>query len=464
MADTDHDSPPLSGQGSVPHAPQLVVVLECDRPLSGGARFSLDGIDLVTLGRGAERSAERREQGGLRTLNVRIPGRSASAAHARLVRVGSSWAVEDVGSTNGTFVNGEPVQSALLGEDDVFEAGRVLMRVNPALAMPAGAPLDADLGGEAGSSHATLCPSFAADLERAAQLAAPGIPIVLIGESGTGKEVLARWLHDRSARSAFVAVNCGAIPSTLVESQLFGHVKGAFSGAVRDEQGFVRAAHGGTLFLDEVADLPRPSQAALLRVLQEGEVTPVGATQPIKVDLRVIAATHQPLEELVERGDFRRDLFARIAGFVIALPTLRARRDDLGVLVATLLRKIAGERASTFAFAPAVGRALASYSWPLNVRELEQCIATFVALAEDGQVRVAHLPRSIAGTRNAKSGPPPSAETPAGVDETLRADLLGHLSRHRGNLAAVARGMGKAPMQVHRWCRRFGIDPRVFRR
>ena len=468
MAETHDDSRVSGGQGSVPHVPQLVVVLECDRPLSGGARYALGGIDVVTIGRGAERSAERREERGLRALNVRIPGRSVSAAHARLVRTGSSWAVEDLGSTNGTFVNGEQVKWALLGDDDVFDAGHVLMRVNPTLAMPAGAPLDVDLETETGPGHLTLDPSFAADLERAAQLAASGVPIVLLGESGTGKEVLARTLHERNGRSAgFVAVNCGAIPATLVEGQLFGHVKGAFSGAVRDELGFVRAADDGTLFLDEIADLPRHSQAALLRVLQEGEVTPVGATQPIKVNLRVIAATHQPLEELVERGEFRRDLFARVAGFVIALPALRARRDDLGVLVAAVLKKIARSRASTMTFAPEVGRALACH-----------CVAAQYPRARTVHC---HLGRPLNGRTGQGSPPFPDGPSPRDVvqgcgrlapgrgdapdrDERLRIDLLGQLSRHHGNLAAVAREMGKAPMQVHRWCRRFGIDPKPFRR
>jgi transcriptional regulator of acetoin/glycerol metabolism len=464
MEDTHDDKPFASEQRSVPFAPQLVVVLECDRPLAGGARYALDGIDLVTIGRGPERRAERHVEGGLRALDVRIPGRSVSATHARLVRAGSSWAVEDLGSTNGTLVNGRRVERAVLGDGDVFDAGHVLMRVNSMVSMPVGAPLDVDLRGENGSGHLTLDPSFACDLDRTAKLAVSGVPIVLIGESGTGKEVLARWLHERDGRSApFVAVNCGAIPATLVESQLFGHVKGAFSGAVRDELGFVRAAHGGTLFLDEIADLPRQSQAALLRVLQEGEVTPVGATQPLKVILRVIAATHQPLEELVGRGEFRHDLFARLAGSVISLPPLRDRRDDLGVLVAAILRKTARERAPAMSFSSEVGQALASHSWPLNVRELEQCIATSVALAPEGKVKMEHLPRTIANGRRAASVAPQSADGPRNADEKLRMDLLAQLSQHHGNLAAVARAMGKAPMQVHRWCRRLGIDPRPFR-
>ncbi len=449
----------------MPFSPQLVVILECDRPLSGGARYSLDGIDLVTIGRGSERRAERLAEQGMRTLDVRIPGRSVSATHARLVRAGASWAIEDLGSTNGTLVNGQRVQRAVLGDDDVFEAGHVLMRVNPMLAMPAGAPRDVDLRGESGSGHLTLDPSFADDLERTARLAVSRVPIVLIGESGTGKEVLARWLHERNGRSApFVAVNCGAIPAMLVESQLFGHVKGAFSGAIRDELGHVRAAHGGTLFLDEIADLPKQSQAALLRVLQEGEVTPVGATQPLRVNLRVIAATHQPLEDLVERGEFRHDLFARLAGCVITLPPLRARRDDLGVLIAAILQKIARDRAPTMIFSSEVGQALAAHSWPLNIRELEQCLATSVALAPDGKIKLTHLSRTVVQGGKTANVSTPSAAPPADADEQLRLELLAQLSRHRGNLAAVARAMGKAPMQVHRWCRRFGIDPRPFRR
>jgi sigma-54 dependent transcriptional regulator, acetoin dehydrogenase operon transcriptional activator AcoR len=465
MEDTHNDSPSSSDKSSVPLSPQLVIVLECDRPLSGGARHSLDGIDLVTIGRGAERGVERSQEGGLRTLDVRIPGRSVSTTHARLVRAGSTWAIEDLGSTNGTLVNGQRVRRAVLGDDDVFETGHVLMRVNPTLPMPAGAPLDVDIRSENGSGHQTLDPSFACDLERTARLAVSRVPIVLIGESGTGKEVLARWLHERDGQCApFVAVNCGAIPATLVESQLFGHVKGAFSGAVRDELGFVRAADGGTLFLDEIADLPKQSQAALLRVLQEGEVIPVGTTQPLKVCLRVIAATHQPLEELVERGDFRHDLFARLAGCVILLPALRARRDDLGVLIAAILPKIARERASTMTFSSEVGQALTSHSWPLNVRELEQCIATSVALAPNGKVKLAHLPRTVIQGRKTATVSSPSADVLASRDEALRLELLELLSRHHGNLAAVARAVGKAPMQVHRWCRRFGIDPRPFRR
>ena len=360
--------------------------------------------------------------------------------------------------------NGERVTHAVLRAGDLFETGHVLMRVNPSLALPEGAPLDVDTEGGANDGHVTLDPVLAGDLERASQLTASGVSAVLAGESGTGKEVLARWLHAGTGRPGrFVAVNCGAIPSTLFESQLFGHVRGAFSGALRDEVGLVRAAERGTLFLDEIADLPRPSQAALLRVLQEREVVPLGATHPIKVDLRLISATHQPLEQLVERGEFRRDLFARIAGLVVTLPALRDRGDDLGVLIAAILAKVAPERASKITFSSEVGRRLAAHPWPLNIRELEQCIATCVTIARDGHVAAGHLPRSLVDRPGAVARSAHEPDPQSGRDEKVRMKLLEALSRHQGNVAATARELGKAPMQIHRWCRRFGIDPRPFR-
>ncbi len=160
------------------------------------------------------------------------------------------------------------------------------------------------------------------------------VPILFLGATGSGKEVLAREVHALSERKgAFVAVNCGALPLTLVESLLFGHVKGSFSGAARDEPGFVRSAEGGTLFLDEIGDLPATSQAALLRVLQEHEVIPVGATRAQRVDVRIVAATHRPLEALSETGGFRSDLLARLKGYTHRVPTLASRMPDFGVLL-----------------------------------------------------------------------------------------------------------------------------------
>ncbi len=466
MGDTHDDSGKASATRSVSYVPHLVVLLECDRPLAGGARYSLEGVDRVTIGRGDAQREARRQQESVVTLDLRLPGKSLSANHARLIRVGSAWAIEDLGSTNGTGVNGKRVARHVLSPNDLFEVGHTHMRVNLSVPTPPDAPFEMDIEAAPINALATLDPALATQFESLATIAPSEVPVLVLGESGTGKELVARWVHARTGRKGdFVAVNCGAIPPALVESSLFGNVKGAFSGAVRDELGFVRAANRGTLFLDEIADLRTESQAALLRVLQEREVVPVGATRPVPVDLRLIAATHQPLDELVARGAFRKDLFARISGFTVRLPPLRERLDDSGLLVAALLRKIAAARTLNITLDPEVGRAILAYGWPLNVRELEQCLSTCVALAKDGRVVPGHLPASV--WRALEPVQAVLQTTAGGLNErdtALRLELLAELERHSGNLADVARAMGKARMQVHRWCRRFGVDPNVYRK
>jgi hypothetical protein len=455
----DTDVRELRPRGAL--ADYLVVALECDRPHAGSAKFALDGIDQVIIGRAAVRGATRREQ-PVRTLHLGIPGSFMSESHARLIRVGYAWAVEDHGSKNGTFVDGGRVSLAVLDPDSTLEVGHTFLRIHPGI-VPEEGPKDLDPSGVL-DGYTTMDGGFAEEIARVEKLVAASVPALLVGESGTGKEVLARRLHERSGcRGSFVAVNCGAIPAALVESQLFGHVKGAFSGAVRDEIGYIRAAQGGTLLLDEIADLAQESQAALLRVLQEREVIPVGSTKPIPVELRLLAATHAPLESLVDRGEFRQDLYARIAGSVITIPPLRERRDDMGTLVATLLSRFAASRELTFT--PDVGRALLAHDWPFNVRELEQCLATSLALATSNAVDTLHLPPRVAdASRIARRAPSVARHAaPGDADASLRIELLAQLSRHRGNIVQVARAMGKARTQIHRWCRRFNVDPRVFR-
>jgi transcriptional regulator with PAS, ATPase and Fis domain len=380
------------------------------------------------------------------------------------VRTGDDWLLEDLGSTNGTFVNGARIVRCTVTENDAITVGRTLLVLAPSRMTATGAPPDVDAETSDGEAHATLDPELEARLLAARRIARSGIAVLVRGETGTGKELLARAIHEASGRAgAFVPVNCAAIPANLVESHLFGHLKGAFSGALRDEPGFLRAAEGGTLFLDEVGDLPAAPQAALLRALQEHEVVPVGAARAIAVDLRVVAATHQPLEAMSESGAFRRDLFARLAGFTIELPPLRRRRIDLGLLVAALLRKLVGLRVESVRLAPAAAEALVRYDWPLNVRELEQALARALVLAGEGPVRLEHLPEAVTAPKLAPSPPATAVAGLSDHDQQLRLELLEQLSRHHGNLADVARAMGKARMQVHRWCKRFGIDPNVYR-
>jgi DNA-binding NtrC family response regulator len=248
-----------------------------------------------------------------------------------------------------------------------------------------------------------------------------------------------------------------------VEASFFGHRRGAFTGAVADEPGFVRSADCGTLFLDEIADLPLPAQTALLRVLQESEVSPVGSTQPERVDVRVVAATHADLEARTREGQFREDLLARLTGFTFHLPPLCERREDLGLLLAALLDRIAPP--TRWKLSVDAGRAVALYDWPRNVRELQQVLASATVLATPGDVvELTHLPPHVAGMAKPRGTPPTEAPAGDGGEQALRRALVTALSEHRGDISQVASSMGKARMQIQRWIRRFRIDAESFRR
>jgi transcriptional regulator with GAF, ATPase, and Fis domain len=482
--------------------PQLCVLLECDRPLAPSSRHSLWGVDEVVLRRGPHRSALRSGK----QLVLSIADQWLSGTHARLVREEAGFVLRDAGSTNGTWVDGRPppVEGLLLRDGELIEIGHTLLLFRAAaLQRPVSDPADLD-GGQLDPGHTglvTLSSSLQAEHERLAAIARSNVSVVIGGETGAGKEVVARALHALSGREGpFVAVNCGAIPRALVESELFGHRKGAFSGATEDRPGLFRSADQGTLLLDEIGDLPLEAQAALLRVLQEGEVLPVGATRPAKVDVRVLAATHRDLAALVHGGQFRADLLSRIAGFTVRLPPLRERPEDLGLLVAALLKKVAGDAAAHVQLTCEAGRALARYRWPLNVRELEQCLRAALVLAGMHPIDVVHLPEAVrAALREgplALEAPPPVLDRADATDPQLPAfaagaadagqaedapparplrpltaeeerhkeELLLLVRDHKGNVTTMARALNKARMQVQRWLKRYGIDPGEYRR
>ena len=458
-----------------PPGPHLFLVLDCDAPLAGSSRHSLSGLDEVTLGRADAPSVLRRDV----RLALGLTNRWMSTAHARLEREGGRWFIVDLESKNGTLLNGVLVSRATLADQDVIELGHAVLLYRDSMLRRAEDPEDTDAATAPAPlpSLRTLVAPFAADLGRLGAIARSNVSVVIGGESGTGKEVVARAIHELSGRPGpFAAVNCGAISRTLVESELFGHRKGAFSGADEDRPGLVRSADKGTLFLDEIGDLPSPAQAALLRVLQESEVLAVGSVRPVKVDVRVLAASHRDLEALVASGEFRADLLARIAGFTVRMPPLRWRREDLGILIAALLRRIAPDRAARVQLSGEAARALLRYRWPLNIRELEKCLTAAVVLAGDGPIELAHLPEAVRAALAAPPGSTPSialpAEEPAPLDPALpldagdaqkREELIALLREHRGNVAAVARAMGKARMQIHRWIKRYGLSLDNFR-
>jgi transcriptional regulator with PAS, ATPase and Fis domain len=425
--------------------PYLFVVLEGGRPLAGGARLALDELDTVAINRGERRELSRDE----RKATLTLPDRRMSSTHAVIKRADRGWELVDAGSKNGCRLDGVVTKQAALRDGAWIEVGQTVLRFRMAMA-PAEPWLDAETAAPV-LDLMTLVPSLADQLAELAQLAPSSVPIVITGETGTGKELLARALHAASNRKGpFVAVNCAALSAGLVESQLFGHKRGAFSGAVADHDGFVRAADGGTLLLDEVGDLPLPAQAALLRVVQEREVVPVGDTRGVPIDVRFVAATHHDLQERIAEGALREDLYARLAGYVATLPPLSARREDLGTIVAAVLRRHARDRAEHVRLTGAAALRIATAPWPHNARELDKAIEVALALTPgDATIEVEHLPE----------------EAPESTDDAAtRARLEALLEEHRGNVSRVAREMGKARMQIQRWLKRFHLDPATYRR
>jgi DNA-binding NtrC family response regulator len=439
----------------------LFLAFQCDRPLEGGARFSLEGADVVTIGRAGSLQVERGQEGGAATLKIGVPDSRMSALHARLQRILGGWVIEDLGSKNGTLLDGQRVTTSPLADDALLELGHSFFVFREALPHAEPAFLDARNLGPVPRGMATLSPSFAAELQRVVAFARSLVPVLICGKTGTGKELIASAIHELSGRSGpLVPVNCGAIAANLVESELFGYRKGAFSGAIEDRPGLVRSSDHGTLLLDEIGDLPLPAQATLLRVLQESEVTPVGATRPVKVDLRVVAATHRDLAALVSQERFRSDLLARLGGATISLSPLRDRREDFGVIASALISRISGDSVKAVTFSADAARTLLQYGWPLNVRELEKCLASALVLAQHDRVEPQHLPESVRTAPRQPAAPPPMREQ----DRRLREELIQLLRENGGNVTAVARAMGKARTQVQRWLRRFEIDPGSFAR
>jgi DNA-binding NtrC family response regulator len=429
----------LPDQGSSRARPSLCLVISGEAPLVASARWPLDAIDVVVIGRGAETSAA--IHGGV--LRLAVADRHVSTTHARLCRTAGGWALEDTISKNGTSLNGEPCQRAQLGDGDVIAVGATCLLFEQHRGDLAPAPRGAAL-----PALATLAPEMMAIRARLAAVARSDLPVMLLGETGAGKEVMARGVHDASGRRGpFVGVNCGALPPTLLEATLFGHRRGAFTGAVDHQPGLVRRAHQGTLFLDEIGELSAAGQVALLRVLQEREVVPVGETAPVPVDARIVAATNRDLHAEVLHGRFREDLLARLSGLVVRLPPLRERRADLGILVGSLLARLAPEPGAVRFTARAV-RALLDHDWPQNVRELEMCLRSAGELSGWGAIDLHHLPAPL---------------HPRGPAGDRRDELTSLLAAHRGSIAAVARELRTSRAQVHRLLRRFELDHHAFR-
>ncbi|MFY9853157.1 MAG: sigma-54 dependent transcriptional regulator, partial [Terracidiphilus sp.] len=301
-----------------------------------------------------------------------------------------------------------------------------------------------------------------AQIER---VAASEIRVCIYGETGTGKELVARTLHEKSSRAVgpFVTLNCAAVPAELIESELFGHEKGSFTGAAQRHTGKFEQAHRGTLFLDEIGDMPAAMQAKLLRVLEEGEVERIGAAKPTTVDVRVVVATHRNLEQLVASGGFRRDLYHRVVVFPLELPPLRQRPEDLPALVEHFARQVSAQNGwKPVPFAEEAIDALKQYAWPGNIRELrnvvERLLLLAVTLVDAEAVQLAlpasHPTHQAAATadRNAAG---PLAER---VSAFERAEVLKELERHSRRITQTAKALGLERSHLYKKCQQLGID------
>jgi DNA-binding NtrC family response regulator len=297
-----------------------------------------------------------------------------------------------------------------------------------------------------------------AQLER---VAASEARICIYGETGTGKELAARTVHEKSPRSAgpFVTLNCAAVPAELIESELFGHEKGSFTGAAQRHTGKFEQAHRGTLFLDEIGDMPPAMQAKLLRVLEEGEVERIGADKPTKVDVRVVVATHRNLEQLVETGGFRRDLYHRVVVFPVELPPLRSRPEDLPALVEHFARQVSAQNGwKLVPFAEEAIAALKEYAWPGNIRELRNVVERLLLLA-GATVDVEAVRLALPAVRAAARAPDGSGPLAERVSAYERSEVLRELERHGRNVTQTAKALGLERSHFYKKCQQLGIEP-----
>lgn len=394
---------------------------------------------------------------------LELPDRFLSTNHAVIEARGDTFELVDAGSRNGTFVNGVRISRAVLADGDLIEVGHSLLCYR-VLTEPSAELLGSCAAAPRMGPTRTFCPEVVTQVLNLRRIARSRESVLILAETGSGKEVAAAMVHQLSGRKgAYRIVNCGAVPESLFESAFFGHQRGAFTGATDARIGEIQAAHGGTLFLDEAGNLPSVSQAKLLRVIEDGKVTPVGATQPVQVDVRWIAATNRDLFEC--EGEFRADLLRRLAGYVVRIPPLRKRREDLGALSRQLLREAGVARA---AVTPAAGRLLFASDFPGNVRQLRTVLRSAALLAGDAAIDLSHLDvpsirakdsvaagaldRSLDGspTRSPASARPASKRPDS-------AEIEAALFSAKGNVMKAARQLKTHARQLYRWLNQLAL-------
>lgn len=419
---------PAGDSRALPTRNQLVLTW-C---LPDTGRLAIGGRDRFSVGRADE-------------ADWRIASSEASRQHAEIYRDGPLWLIRDLGSRNGTFVDGQRVTRAPIGPGSVLRVGG---SVGVLTDEPA-APLEPVGLGEV-SPGFFAGPALRRLLISTERVANSDLPIVLEGETGSGKERMAEWVHATSGRSGpLVAINCAALPEALAEAELFGYRRGAFTGAVQNSPGYFRAARGGTLFLDEILELPSALQAKLLRAIERREVTPLGESTVVSVDVRLIVASQAPLEQAVQAGNFRGDLWARLDGATLRLPPLRERREDIGPLFLHFFARRCGGNP------PLVEarfiEALCLYEWPYNVRELELLARRLaVAHGHEASLRRSQLPSRMAPAFERSEAEPQSGNE---YDRFVVA-----LREHGGVVARAAQSAGISRMRAYRLMKEHEFD------
>jgi transcriptional regulator with PAS, ATPase and Fis domain len=409
------------------------------------------------------------------TSDYQIHDAAMSRRHCTIDRRDNAWVVVDLDSRNGTMVNGVPVRAHALADGDQIRAGDSVFlfaagtprRDAPPVESTTGAAivLDPPSGGQVTFTsdeqirHDLVgqSPAMADVLVRIGRAARVDSTVLIQGESGTGKELIARAIHANSSRAAapFVAINCAAIPDGLLESELFGHERGAFTGALAQKRGRLELAAGGTVFFDEVTELTVSLQAKLLRALQERQIDRVGGSKPIAVDIRVIAASNVDLAQAVKNATFRSDLFYRLNVVSITVPPLRERAGDVTLLIWYFLRKHAGRcKRRIRGMTPEARQTLTGYDWPGNVRELENAVERAVVMSAGDWIDVADLPEHLL---EAVPRPDDGDGYHARINLAKRETIRKALELSGGNVAQAARQLKLQPTYLHRLIKNLGV-------
>jgi len=437
------------------------------------------GLKEVKIGRGRE-------------ADLQLPDPAVSRLHARVFRVGQQYFLADLRSRNGTHADGRRITQLTLEDGKMFQVGPFRIHfhrpasvpgageeptvspgsaptfVDSAKTEPLPAPKRASLPSATGDAPFGLI-GRSAHVKKLIgtirRVAASDVPVLIEGETGSGKELVARGIHDASARRdrPFVVVNCGAISPELIESELFGHEKGAFTGATAQRKGAFELAHNGTIFLDEIGELPLALQPKLLRALEQKEVKRVGGNDLLLADVRVLAATNRNLREEVARKAFREDLYFRVGAITVPIPPLRDRREDVAPIARHFLSGMGDHTSAPVpGLSPAALDALVSHDWPGNIRELRNAIQRAVVMAEDGELTASDFsflrPASAQG---------PEPETASGLSRWERAErtnILGELARQMGNKTKAARELGIAKSTLFEKLKKYGIRSEEFDR